>query len=585
MNMDTWMCQCLNPKWLGSITNCIHTYSNSTEEMVHAYNHIIKRCQLRAHTNYTLSDMEAYQKGSENSLIDSTQFSKKTNVTSPLYIPEREFSKWYRDFKKYNDFITNCEKLGWGCVGFWIVALCGYGILRYLDLFGFLPSALQKVVHRADRLAISYTLLDLNLVQLAIFLVFVVLVVLSCAINYDVPVSAYLTTSYFKTIDLLSFRTDIIGFSIMPLIYLMGIRNSPFQIAGYLNHNTMIKFHKLVSGVFFILALIHSAIWTDYARKPANGGYAVWAKDSYFYWGIIGTTVAGLMLLSLFKLVQQTAYECFLFFHKLFSVLFIVAMWKHCNTLGWMGWVYSMAAILVYDRVCRISKILINGGVNKAKLSIKSSSMLTLDLEKPKGLKVYPGCYIYLTFLPHWSHPAHIAFQSHPFSVLSSGNRLLLSVNVKRGITRELARLQEGTYNVLIDGPYGTSVKTNVSGFSNVVGIATGNSLMTLLDIFMTLDYGCLKWVFRDPSQLDVFEKHLEMLQDKGIEVEVFYTGEEKVAFPKDLNLTLEKPSAEDLLATKGPKKVYFCGSESLLRDTSRCLGDQDDIWVGNSQW
>ena len=51
MSSSTWTCQCLNDDWLGSITNCIYDYKNSTKEMNHAYHHIVERCNVRAKTN------------------------------------------------------------------------------------------------------------------------------------------------------------------------------------------------------------------------------------------------------------------------------------------------------------------------------------------------------------------------------------------------------------------------------------------------------------------------------------------------------------------------------------------------------
>ncbi|GME70020.1 unnamed protein product [Ambrosiozyma monospora] len=120
MSSSTWMCQCTNIEWLGSITNCIHDYANSTEELNHAYSHIVKRCNLRAKTDYDVNDMKLYQSNATSYLEDSELFPKGTNVTAPLSVRPSVFKTWYKTFRDYNYFISMCQRLGWGGVGFWI---------------------------------------------------------------------------------------------------------------------------------------------------------------------------------------------------------------------------------------------------------------------------------------------------------------------------------------------------------------------------------------------------------------------------------------------------------------------------------
>lgn len=626
MSSSTWACQCNNIEWLGSITNCIYDYSNSTQELTHGYNHIIKRCNVKVGTNFTIENLEFYQKNATNYLQDSSLFPKGINVTTPLSISVNDFTWWYKTFKDYNNFISMSQRLGWGAVGFWISIIGLAGIYNY-NGYRFIPLNLIQLINNHLIYKYDYFFLGFNRLEVLICFLFTVLIILLCSIGYNLELNSYLSNTWFKTLDCLSFRTDIIAFSLMPVLYLMGIRNNPFQYLGLLPHNTMIKFHKFVAIIFFILALIHSVIWTHYARSKDGGGYSVWAADAYFYWGIVGTICVGLMLGFSIELVRNIYYEIFLFFHLSFSVLFIAAMWKHCETLGWMTWVYSMAAILVFDRVCRIFRIFQNGLINKVKIDIYNEYMIKLEFIQPVGLFFYPGSYVYLHFL----QPFYFAWQSHPFSLIrsiDSNNKLVIYLKCKKGITKRLSKFIDKDYiNVLIDGPYGNfPISTNNdNNFEDVIGIAGGLGIPSILIFFnnraqniASMDKYKLFWLINDLTQLDMLKENLEYLAKRGVQVIVYFTKYEKSCNQSEFKTVENSDSVSDtddikddqsindseivsnLITLKYGKpelieilpqcnnvrrRIYACGPDRLIKSVRKTLSDCDELHVEKHTW
>lgn len=614
MASSTWNCQCNNVEWLGSITTCIHDYANSTEEMNHGYEHIVKRCNVRAKTHYTLEDMKNYQANATSYLKDSELFPKGTNITNPISVRSSVFRWWYKTFRDFNYFISMCERLGWGVVGFWIGVVGLAGIYNYIG-YRFVPYKIKQFSQKYLTNKYDFLLFGLNRLEGLICFLFFLTVLLMCCIKYDLELNAYLYSSWFLTLDCISFRTDIIAFSLMPVLYLMGIRNNPFQYFGLMSHKSMINYHKFVAVVFFVLALVHSIIWTAYARSKDGGGYSVWATDAYFYWGIVGMTVVGLMLGFSIEIVRNIYYEIFLFFHMSFSVLFVAAMWKHCNTLGWMGWVYSMAAILVFDRVCRVIRIFTNGFINKAKMDIYNQATVKLEIVQPRGLVFFPGAYVYLHFLDSY----YSCWQSHPFSLIEScqqdDNKLVIYLKCKKGMTRKLLKFKDKEYiNILIDGPYGNyPVATqNNETFSEIIGIGGGMGVSSVLTFFnhkAKSNHGMSKyklhWLINDLTQLDMLKDNLQWLVNNGVKVSVYFTrfehdvknngeldteSDEKKTMTETHTMLFEviygKPSLEELLPPCNERrKIYVCGPDTLVKNIRNQVGDWDELHVENHTW
>ncbi|GME69239.1 unnamed protein product [[Candida] boidinii] len=639
MSSSTWTCQCKNDDWIGSMTNCIHDYANSTKQEDHAYDHIVKRCNVRAKTDFTVKFLQDFQKSSAGKLVPVSQFGEDESITAPVSIDVGTFHWYYTTFRDYNSFISMCQRLGWGCVGYWIGILGIAGIYKYIG-YRYTPQSFKGLLSKHLIWKSDWFLFGLNRLETLVCFISFVMVLLCCCINYSLELNAYLTTQYFLIIDLINFRTDIIAFSLMPVLYMMGIRNNPFQLLTGVSHHTMIKYHKFIAGIFFILALVHSVIWTHYAIV-LGGGYAVWAADAYFYWGIIGTIVAGLMILQSFSLFRNYMYDAFLLLHNAFAVLFIVAMWLHCNTLGWMGWVYSIAAIMVFDRVCRIVRIVKNGFINTASIDFVSENIVKIELKEPRSFGFFPGCYCYLSFILPTPVPWFYCFQSHPFSLIRSykdNSKLVLYFKVKGGVTKQLRHVNSKTIKMMIDGPYGTlpfGKTRNDEEYDKVLGIAGGVGVTSILAYFneranklADLSKYKIIWYINDITQMDWLKGNLEFLMnERNLSVEVYYTKGVKLddqdsnpTTPAGLDaaatadgsasssetekesdnviavnektgssikIVYGKPKLSDILQQNesNKRRIYTCGPNKLVKELKMSCNSTDDLVSENHTW
>ncbi|ODV88120.1 hypothetical protein CANARDRAFT_26275 [[Candida] arabinofermentans NRRL YB-2248] len=532
--MKAYKCRCPNVDWLGSIANCIYENGNSTKEIHHAYKHVATRCLQKAQLHYSVKDFENWQQNATKYIEPVAKDDYTTVITHPVEVDIEAYRPYYIGFRDWNRWISLCSRLGWGLVGFWFGIMGVTGILHYSHI---VPNLREKLVPKRFKqfvykyLTIPKVPFSGGLTRMEFFIssLFIILTVLSCSINYTLDVSVYMNSQYFLTLDQVSFRVDLLAFSLMPVVYLLGLRNNPLQYLTGLPHSVMIKYHKVTCLVFVILAMIHSIIWTVDACK--EGGYKSWV-EWYWSWGIAATTIACLMIAQSLKFIRDAMYETFLIVHQLFAIMLIVSVWFHCASLGWMGWVYSMAASLSWDRLCRIVRILVNGGINSAKIESFNETVLKLEFSKPKCYKFYSGSYVYLHFLSPW----YLCWQSHPFSLIESiedKGKLVVYLKCKRGITKQLAKTVDscsGSTKILIDGPYGCFPLPQLQDkeIPKIICVAGGLGISSLLPILqkseLELANHRLIWMINDLTYISWMKVTMDELAKRGLVIDIYFT-------------------------------------------------------------
>lgn len=167
-------------------------------------------------------------------------------------------------------------------------------------------------------------------------------------------------------------RADLMAIALFPVVYLFGIRNNPFIPITGLSFSTFNFYHKWSAYVCFMLAVVHSIVMT--ASGVKRGVFQSLVRKFYFRWGIVATILMSIIIFQSEKVFRNRGYEIFLLIHKAMNIMFIIAMYYHCHTLGWMSWIWSMAGILCFDRFCRIVRIIMNGGLKTATLSTTDDS-------------------------------------------------------------------------------------------------------------------------------------------------------------------------------------------------------------------
>ncbi|CCE61380.1 hypothetical protein TPHA_0A03020 [Tetrapisispora phaffii CBS 4417] len=557
-NMKAYACRCANINWLGTVTNCIMTTTDEKHLMEKALKHLSTRCIQKADLDYTVSELLKIYENGTNYLRDSNPMDFDMPVYDTLNINMTAFEFYHSSFKHYTVAVRTSQWFGWGLVFYWVFIISVATVFntfpntKLVSLFNnniikkklILPSSVKNY---KDRTLLLWGFIPFNFhtrLNTLVVTVFCILTAITCCVYYDVPLpNAYLTSQYSKNINLISYRTDIMSISIFPLIYLFGTRNNPLIYISGIQFPTFIFYHKWCAYVCTLLAFIHSLIWTYDGVK--NDTYIAQFVDNYFVWGVVAMAFMGFLVVQGEKVFRDYFYETFLVLHKIFNIIFIISMYYHMNILGWLGWVWSMAGILIYDRLMRIVRIIWNGGVHNATLSVCGDGIIKIEMKKPKHCKYLPGSFAYLYFLePHnfWFY----CFQSHAFSVLTdpqedpkNTNHIIFYFKAQKGITKAMLNriLYEGrnlTCKMMIEGPYGTAptqfLTEKFSQNTRKVGVAAGMGIVSIYPFFVQF----LKnnkhkssetkffWIINDLSGLTWFRSELKFLVDNGCDLTIF---------------------------------------------------------------
>ncbi|GEQ69560.1 hypothetical protein JCM33374_g3232 [Metschnikowia sp. JCM 33374] len=536
---NIYKCRCKNIDWIGSVANCISTQGNNKHETEHAWKHLATQCSTKAHVYFSAADSKHYSSNATR-YMNPAPWNKTVPVYHPIPVDRFRFQVYRRSFDDIRYQVKKSEWFAWGLVSFWGVILLFLTVKNCLWSFfrlSVIPRTLRQWHQRymtRETWCFGLSAGDVILVAL-----FIAQTAVSTALSYNIVMPNVLFKhNKFLTLHLLGNRSAIISFWLMPLVYVFGLRNNPFCTLTGLPQSTFIRYHKVVAIVLSIEALIHSWIWTAFSF--ANGGYFSWSFENYWRWGMVGTCVLFIMLAQSIRAFRSLVYEGFLVLHKFLGWVFIAAMWYHCIYLGWMGWVYSLIAILAYDRAVRVFKIFfVNGGFTRVQMSVVDDKIVKLTVPKA-GLhdKIYrPGSHIFISFY-HWSIWYRF-FQSHPFTIttspLDNQHSFVIYIRIKKGTTRVLGNLQtddKGNLAImsLIEGPYGNGVSTFTKN-EQLVGIAGGLGLCALLPTFYQNPNGSLIfWAVNNTADIDYLSRELGYLISKGADVRVHLTSRNQEA-------------------------------------------------------
>ncbi|ODV62346.1 ferric/cupric-chelate reductase ASCRUDRAFT_74746 [Ascoidea rubescens DSM 1968] len=509
--MSAYKCRCANVNWLGSVANCIYSESNSTAAIDHALTHVATRCKQKAGYDYSLDDMKSFYLNATLFLRDPIEAIDTFNlVTDPVNVNQSEFDFYDQSFKDFSFSVQRSQWFGWGLVFYWAAVLAVSSLFnlnkRYLNIKFLNSNYLKKflilplIVNKNNSNSFLFTKVLRNakipsIVNFCILFVFAIQVIISCCVGYDLQLpNAFINDRWHMNMTLISYRTDLMSISLFPLIFFFGIRNNPFIPLTGLSFSTFNLYHKFIAYIMVILAFIHAIIWTVYSVR--NGGYQAWFSDTYFQYGVAAMIISSILLFQSLRYFKDHIYEIFLLLHKILNVFFIVVMYFHINTLGWLGWIWSMVAIWCFDRFVRIVKICLSGGIQTVDLYRFDDNVIKMSIKKPKFFKYYQGSYSYIYFLSnsYWFY----SFQSHPFSLVSSpiedkGN-LIIYFKAKNGITKSILKLLNDLkaneplkLKIIIEGPYGNSTGIRKKAIENkkFVGIVGGLGVTAVYPSFV----------------------------------------------------------------------------------------------------
>lgn len=335
-------------------------------------------------------------------------------------------------------------------------------------------------------------------------------------------------------------RSGIVCTVITPLLVLFGGRNNFVQYLTGWKFSTVIAYHRWIARLVMLMAFIHSVCYT--VLLVDDGNYAISMAENYLVWGTVSTVCGSLMCVQGLLFLRRKWYEVFLVLHIALAVFFLVGLYYHVDTLGYIQLIYPSFAIWGFDRFMRLVRLFMFG-IPQSTVSLVSDDTIKVVVNKPKYWKFAPGGHAWIYF-PR----GFIFWQSHPFTLIDNDDgTITFFCKIKNGLTKALEKKlanQSGKslqMKVGVEGPYGEA--KILEGYSNAVFIAGGNGIPGLYNEITYLEKKGesskqvlkLIWIIREMKTLTWFWEHLQKLEITKIETTVYLTRPDVLNETEDL--------------------------------------------------
>lgn len=265
-------------------------------------------------------------------------------------------------------------------------------------------------------------------------------------------------------------RTGILAFCNMPVLFLFSSRNNILLWLTNWSHSTYMLLHRWIAWLFLLQTLLHSILALVLYRD--TGSYATSLTTGWWIWGCVATVAAAIIVLTSVLALRQRVYELFLVTHIVMAVICVVGCWYHVyigyeNTFGYETWLCATIAVWFFDRVARMVRVL-KTGFRYAKVTAVGSTIFRVDIP---GIRwAAPGYCVYAYFptlnpLRPW--------ENHPFSVVPT--RMLTRYQYSDQAKKDIATDSEAFTN--------SGLMLFVRRMTGVTGfLKTQTRLLTLLD-------------------------------------------------------------------------------------------------------
>lgn len=601
-----YSCLCKDINWLQTLTYCVNYGAEHEKPLEHAMRHLRLRCESGGIDFTTKQLQDIYHNGTlyTRAIISNDT---KERVIGTLIPDETTFNYYLTKYKQTTLFVTRSQWFGWGLVFYWVTIIMIATIFNInKKMIGFKNPLNNNFIkrnftipsmgkHYKERTYLLFRFIPINFptrLDAIIVTIFVIMTIIFCGMYYDIhlPHPNY-PDQWRLNARMLNYRVDQMALALFPVIYLFGIRNNPFITISGLSISSFNCFHKWCAYVASILVLIHATLWTVYANRYST--YHHYISQEYFQWGIAATVMMWVLCSHSQKIFRDRFYECFLFFHKAMNIIFIMGLYFHIKSFGWLNWVWALVGIWAMDRVLRIAWVIVNGGVHNAKLTDCYNGVIKVSIPKPRLFKYQPGMFVYVYFLG-LNEPWFCSLQSHPFTILnepqtddtSKGN-LVIYFKVNKGITRRLLkRLEKSGHQsisckILMEGPYGTQLPTLTKIDRNQVAICAGLGITAVYpELYraaqLTMDSTGfshqLIWIINNPTHVEWFHEELTRLAKVGCKVEIICTKGSQIT---EENLLINDDKMQIVASTKSAESSV---SSTIEKNLQKISYSKDDI-------
>ena len=332
-------------------------------------------------------------------------------------------------------------------------------------------------------------------------------------------------------------RIGVWAYALTPLSILLAQRESLLaQLTGIPYHHFNFL-HRWLGHIIFAQSLLHTIGWVIVEVKlyqPQPKVAVEWIKQGYMIWGCVAMLVLLLMWGLALPVSQRLfGYEFFRKAHWVLAMVFIggcIGHWKQLEC-------FMIPSILLWvvDRFARLVRTgLIHYRITPegkgmfasipARVTHFGDDVVRLDLDDPNpaASEWQVGQHFYLTFA------AGSIWQSHPFTPLSlPGTRQSYIVRAKRGESKKLVQFQTETTPIILTGPYGANVLSDVDAHTNVLAIAGGTGVSFVLPVLLRLalskSHARIKliWIVRHAADRDWVAAELDVLAKSVNNIEV----------------------------------------------------------------
>ncbi|KAK6974381.1 ferric reductase like transmembrane component-domain-containing protein [Favolaschia claudopus] len=226
------------------------------------------------------------------------------------------------------------------------------------------------------------------------------------------------TSRYQELMAYLMWRTGVLAFCNMPVLFLFSSRNNVLLWLTNWSHPTYILMHRWIARLFLLHVLLHSILALVLYQN--TGAYTTSLTLNWWIWGCVATVAAVILVLASALILRQRAYELFLVTHVVMAVICVVGCWYHVwygyeNTFGYETWLYATVGVWFFDRVVRVGRM-VKMGVRRARVTELRGGGGIVRVDVP-GVRyaAAPGHSVYVYFptlnpLRPW--------ENHPFSMV-----------------------------------------------------------------------------------------------------------------------------------------------------------------------
>ncbi|KAE8234472.1 hypothetical protein CF326_g478 [Tilletia indica] len=317
---------------------------------------------------------------------------------------------------------------------------------------------------------------------------------------------------YYRTLSVygsppLALRAGFLALGTLPFLYATSAKVSYLTTLTGVKTETWLVWHAWGARFAMFLATVHTIPFIYQAVQEGGSTQLayIFQSDNIYTTGILAYVALAVLVLPSSRIIRQRCYALWLAIHIPIALVFLVAMWVHCENIL-TSWRFMYAATFFYllnialrvSRWLQHSDFLMHTTVHLSVLpsspttSSSSSGSLT-RITVPTMARWKPGQHIYLRLFPslpnHTQRPYSLfsflrfwfrsALHSHPFTIVSLppedlhaplGHMLLLArATGSKGWTGALAEwvgllgseaedegICSAQWTAIVDGPYGS---------------------------------------------------------------------------------------------------------------------------------